>query len=339
MKYTLIIAVYNRLSEIKELLETAELLDFAREKFELLFVDDGSSDGLIKFLDQYSSTSGLSIRYIQQKNQGPGAARNNGMANSTSDYFIFNDSDLLYPSNYLQELDKAVTRENYDAFGGPDDCHPSFSPLLKAINYSMTSFIGTGGTRGAKKSVTKFYPRSFSMGIKREVYQNIGGMNMLRHGQDMDFSARIYEAGYKVGLIPDAIVFHKRRTSIRKFFKQIFNWGIARINLGKLHDGMLKPVHFIPAVIVALSIFTILASPISSIARQLLSIGIIGLVCVLIFAFFQSFKRYKNIKVSALSMITLFIQIYAYGLGTWSGILQSMNGHKTVEGFTKDYYK
>ncbi len=338
-KYTLIIAVYNRLQEVKELLETAELIKFDRKKFEIFFVDDGSSDGFISFLDNYQSNSGLNIRYIQQKNQGPGAARNNGMKNSRSEYFVFNDSDLLYPSNYLKELDKGVVENNFDAFGGPDDCHPSFSPLLKAINYSMTSFIGTGGTRGSKKSVTKFYPRSFNMGLKKEVFEKIGGMNQLRHGQDMDFSARIYEAGFKVGLIPNAVVFHKRRTSLKRFFKQIFNWGVARINLNRLHPSMSKPIHFAPAFIVFMSILFLILSLFSPIARFFTQIGIFGLFALLVFAFFQSFGMYKSIKVSFLSMITLFIQVYAYGLGTLSALVKSIFNKGTIKGFSKDYYK
>jgi len=239
----------------------------------------------------------------------------------------------------LRTLDNDLILNDFDAFGGPDDCHPSFPPLLKAINYSMTSFIGTGGTRGSKKSVTKFYPRSFNMGIKKTVYDKIGGMNALRHGQDMDYSARIYEAGFKVGLIPDAVVFHKRRTSIRKFFKQIFNWGIARINLGKLHPGMSKLVHFIPTIIVGATISVFLLAPFFKVALLLLQLGLLFLCTILGFAFFQSYFQYKSLKVAFLSMITLLIQVYAYGLGTWSGLLQSLKGEKTIKGFTKDYYK
>lgn len=339
LKYTLIVAVYNRIDEVKELLKSAENLDFERDKFEILFVDDGSSDGFTSYIDNYNSPTGLSIRYITQKNKGPGEARNNGMRNSNSDYFIFNDSDLLYPPNYLREIDKSLLVNNYDAFGGPDDCHPSFSPLLKAINYAMTSFIGTGGTRGGKKSISKkFYPRSYSMGIKKEVFENIGGMNKLRHGQDMDFSARIYKAGYKVGLIPDAVVFHKRRTSLKRFYKQIFNWGVARINLGKMHEGMLKPVHFIPAFIVFFTILVPILALVSSFFYYLFLIGAIGLASILVFAFVQSFLQYKILKTSFLSIVTLLIQVYAYGLGTWSGILQSLLGKKEVKGFTKNYY-
>lgn len=340
MKYTLIIPVFNRLDEVKELLVSAEKLDFDREKFEILFVDDGSSDGFSSYIDNYNSATGLNIRYIIQKNKGPGEARNNGMRNSQSQYFIFNDSDILYPSDYLEKIDFSLEENNFDAFGGPDDCHPSFSPLLKAINYAMTSFIGTGGTRGGKKSISKkFYPRSYSMGVKKEIFQNIGGMNTLRHGQDMDFSARIYKAGYKVGLIPDAVVFHKRRTSLKRFYKQIFNWGVARINLGKMHEGMLKPVHFLPASIVLFTVLIPLLALFFSSLKPLLFLLVLGLLGVLSIAFIQSFGQYRILKTSLLSMVTLLIQVYAYGLGTWSGIIQSLSGKKEVKGFTKNYYK
>ena len=153
MKYSIIIAVYNRLEEVKELLESAEKLEGDRRLFELLFVDDGSKDGFKEFIEQYRSASGLQIRAIYQQNQGPGAARNYGMSKAQGEYFIFVDSDCMFPPQWLAEIEKAQNEHYYDAFGGPDTCHPSFSPLLKAINYSMTSFIGTGGTRGNKKHV------------------------------------------------------------------------------------------------------------------------------------------------------------------------------------------
>ena len=262
------------------------------------------------------------------------------MRNAKGTYFIFIDSDCIIPPDYLRLVNNYLNKNPVDAFGGPDDCHPSFPPLLKAINYSMTSFLGTGGTRGgSKKAVTKFYPRSFNMGISREIFENIGGMNKLRHGQDMDLSARIYEAGYKVGLISDAKVYHKRRTNLRRFYKQIFNWGVARINLGRAHEGMLKPIHLAPAVIVAGIIVTIILAIFFWWARYgLLLIGI-GAIGVATLAFLQSFAKYKNLKVALLSIVTLFLQVYAYGSGTLSGLWQWALGKTTVEGYTKNYYK
>jgi len=338
IKYSIIIAVYNRLDEVKELLNSAEKMDGEREIFELLFVDDGSNDGFKEWISKYKSASGLKTRAIFQQNQGPGAARNFGMKNSKAQYYIFVDSDCMFPYDWMTKVHEAVKTHRYDAFGGPDSCHPSFSPLLKAINYSMTSFIGTGGTRGSKKSVGKFYPRSFNMGISRQVYKTIGGMGGLRHGQDMDYSARIYNAGFKVGLIPNAIVFHKRRTSLKKFFKQIFNWGVARINLGRRHRSMLKPVHFLPmGVIIGLLMLAIFTLIVTELSALLWSITLAAFIFICLFAFFQSLFKYKNLKASFLSIITLNIQVFAYGLGLIWGLINALKG-KEVKGFSKNYY-
>ena len=340
MKYSIIIAVYNRLDEVKELLDSAERMEGARELFEFLFVDDGSKDGFREFIEQYRSASGLQIRAVYQKNQGPGAARNHGMREAKGDYFIFVDSDCMFPPHWLREIEKVQNEHHYDAFGGPDTCHPSFSPLLKAINYSMTSFIGTGGTRGNKKHVGRFYPRSFNMGISREVHDTIGEMGGLRHGQDMDYSMRIYNAGFNVGLIPDAYVYHKRRTSIPKFFRQIFNWGVARINLSRRHPHTLKVVHLLPALLILglfglaiVTCFTGLIFPI----RVLWSIAGCGLLAVCLLAFLQSLGKYHSLAVAFLSIITLLIQVFAYGFGLLWGGWNALLG-KEVRGFSKNYY-
>ncbi|MCB0509709.1 MAG: glycosyltransferase [Bacteroidetes bacterium] len=338
MKYSLIIAVYDRLDEVKELLASAEDLVFPRKEFEILFVDDGSKDGFKEYIEAYVSPSSLNLRAIYQENKGPGEARNNGMANSQAAYFIFVDSDCMFPKEWLQKIDEALVANAWDAFGGPDTAHSSFPPLLQAINYSMTSFLGTGGTRGSKKSLAKFYPRSFNMGIRREVFEKIGGMNRLRHGQDMDFSARIYKAGFKVGLIADAFVYHKRRTSLKKFFKQIFNWGVARINLAFSHPEMLKPIHFIPTFLVLGYLFLGLLSNISPFFHSLWQVLILAHLGVCILAFVQAFSISKQLIVALYAIITLNIQVFAYGLGMLYALLQKLRGTEEAKGFVKNYY-
>lgn len=338
MKYSIIVAVYNRLGEVKELLESAEQLNFPREDFEIFFVDDGSQDGFKDFIESYQSPSGLLTRAVYQKNQGPGAARNNGMQNSGSAYFIFVDSDCMFPPNYLEELDKRVS--DFDACGGPDTDHPSFSPLLKAISYSMTSFIGTGGTRGGGEKVGKFYPRSFNMCLSRKVYEKIGGMGALRHGQDMDFSARIVEAGFTTGLIKDAFVYHKRRTSLAKFYRQIFNWGVARINLGLMHPFLSKPVHFLPALvvlgIVMMAIISLLIPQLAGVIWSVMGLGFAG-ICL--FAFCESGIKNRSFKIGVLSIFTLNIQVFAYGFGLIKALWQTkVLGKQEAEGFVRNYY-
>ncbi len=325
MKYTIIVPVYNRTNEVAELLQSAEQLNYNRDNFEILFVDDGSSDDLEKFIHSYSSESKLTIRYIYQGNTGPAEARNNGMANSSGDYFLFLDSDCLLPPQWLNKIDSALAEHQYDAFGGPDTFHESFSPVLKAINYSMTSFIGTGGIRGSEKSVEKFYPRSFNMGVSRKVYETIGGMRLRYYGEDTDFSARIYEAGFKVGLIPEAFVYHKRRTSLPKFFKQISKIGLSRIVLGKLHKNMLKPIHLLPAfLILGLIFLLILTLVLPTIFSLLWFVVLLGLAGICLLAFYQSYKMYGSVKVGLLSIVALNIQVFGYGYGLLKGIWQFM---------------
>ena len=231
-KYSVIVPSYNRLNEIQDLVQSFQVLSFDRKKFEVIIVDDGSTDRTIEFLKKYMLGANFELKYCSQKNQGPGAARNTGMEKGDGDFFIFIDSDCIIPENWLFEIDKNLNQSSAEAYGGPDTFRDDFSPTLKAINYSMTSFITTGGLRGKKgKKLAKFYPRSFNMGLSRKLSEKIGGFGYLRHGQDIEFSHRIIKSGAEVLFIESAFVYHKRRTNIRRFYKQVFNWGVARINL------------------------------------------------------------------------------------------------------------
>ena len=216
---SIIVPAYNRADEIDEFLYSFEKQ--SAKNFEIIVVDDGSTDNTKTVVETHKHK--LDLKYFFQQNKGPGVARNSGMEKAKGDIFVFIDSDCTVPENYIKNLTRHLENEDFDAFGGPDTSHKDFSPFLKAVNYSMTSFIGTGGTRGSKgKQLAKYYPRSFNMGIKKKVYEKIGGMNALRHGQDMEFSNRIYTAGFKILYFDDVKVFHKRRTNLKKFFKQIF---------------------------------------------------------------------------------------------------------------------
>ncbi|MCF7911170.1 MAG: glycosyltransferase [Candidatus Cloacimonetes bacterium] len=336
---SIIVPVYNRAEEIAEFLSSFCNQDI-KTGFEIIIVDDGSTDELNEVLAQY--TGKLQIRYFHQQNQGPGAARNRGMAEAAGELMVFIDSDCTVPADYISKLQVALSEDSFDAFGGPDTQREDFPPFLKAVNYSMTSFIGTGGTRGsAKRSVAKYYPRSFNMGIRRRVYEKIGGMNALRHGQDMEFSNRIYKAGFRVIFLPELQVFHKRRTNLRRFFKQIFNWGVTRINLGTIDRAMLKPVHALPAVILIIFLGTVVGAVFFNILRSLLLLEAVLGVFVALFSFTQSAIRNHSLLVGCLSVLTLFTQVLAYGSGFITGLVKKLFLPKGewVSGFRRKYYK
>lgn len=339
-RFSIIIPSYNRADEIIDLLSSLQVQTVEHDWFEVLVVDDGSTDDTEQQIREFSSKIDFHLRFFRRDHEGPGAARNYGMAQAEGEFFLFIDSDCLADAEWLKEIDLAITRENPDAFGGPDAVLDSFTPLQKAIDYSMTSFLTTGGMRGhSKKRLAKFYPRSFNMGIRREIYAKLGGMGKLRHGQDIEFSRRIVASGAKVIYIPKAIVYHKRRTSLRKFFRQMFNWGVARINLSYFDKGNLEPLHFIPAIATVgytlLTIFTLLTGFFLEIWLGITGLAL--LVCIGIFI--HGSIKYRSLKVGWLAPVISVCQIFAYGLGFTINYFRRMILRKgEFTGFTKKYY-
>lgn len=308
MFFSIIIPLYNRPQEIDELLETLCMQTYMQ--FEVLVIEDGSVKDAKEIVQRYSDR--LDISYFYKENAGQGFARNYGFERAKGDYFVIFDSDCLIPEDYLETVKDYLFDHHLDAYGGPDAAHHSFTAVQKAISYGMTSPFTTGGIRGNKNHVGQFHPRSFNMGVSREVWEKVGGFKLTRLGEDIEYSIRIHESGFKIGLIPGARVFHKRRTSMMQFYKQIHFFGRARINIYKHFPSELKLVHFFPAVFTLGVIFTLLFNIFYS---PLAYLGNAILLAYFMLIFFHSWTVNKSLKVAFLSIISSFIQLTAYGLG------------------------
>lgn len=347
MKYSIIVPVYNRPDEVDELLESLCKQSF--KDFEVIIVEDGSSVACKEVCDKYMER--LDLKYFLKQNSGPGQSRNYGAERSKGEYLIVLDSDVVLPEDYLQAVEDELLRQSADAFGGPDRAHDSFTDTQKAISYSMTSFFTTGGIRGGKKKLDKFYPRSFNMGIRRDVYMQLGGFSKMRFGEDIDFSIRIFDAGYKCRLFPDAWVWHKRRTDMRKFFRQVYNSGIARINLHKRHPDSMKLVHLLPMVF---TVGVILLFLIACFGRVMMVYGnpadfydwywlvIAALSPILLYSlliFIDSALQNKSMHIGFISIGAAFVQLFGYGLGFieawWK---RCVLGKDEFQAFEKNFY-
>ena len=308
MFFSVIIPLYNRPQEIDELLATLTKQTYTQ--FEVLVIEDGSVQDAKAIVDKYADQ--LDLRYFVKPNEGQGFTRNFGFKLAKGDYFVIFDSDCLIPADYLETVKDYLFEHQLDAYGGPDAAHESFTPIQKAISYAMTSPFTTGGIRGNKKHIGQFHPRSFNMGVSREVWEQVGGFKLTRLGEDIEYSIRIHEAGFKIGLIPAAQVFHKRRTSFSQFYKQLHFFGRARINIYKHFPAELKLVHFFPAFFTLGLIFTLLLN---------LVYMPLAYICNIVFLFyfgllfFHAWSVNRSIKVAYLSVIAAFIQLTAYGLG------------------------
>lgn len=329
MKYSFIIPVYNRPDEVDELLDSLTRQTF--RDFEVVVVEDGSVVPCKDIVDKYADR--LSIHYYNKANSGPGQTRNYGVDRANGEYMLILDSDCILPDRYLEAVESELEKQKADAFGGPDRAHESFTDVQKAINYAMTSFFTTGGIRGGKKKLDKFYPRSFNMGVRKDVYQALGGFSKMRFGEDIDFSIRIFKGGYQCRLFPEAWVWHKRRTDLKKFFKQVHNSGIARINLYKKYPESLKLVHMLPALFTLGVVFLLLASLFWG-----GSLSLLFLFALIVFV--DASMQNKSLKIGLLAIAASFIQLTGYG----SGFLRAwwkrcVCGKSEFAAFEKNFYQ
>lgn len=315
MRYSIIVPVYNRPLEIDDLLMSLTNQTF--QDFEVLVIEDGSTELCQAVVNKYRSE--LKIRYFKKENSGQGFSRNYGFKKAKGDYLVVFDSDCLIPPHYFESVNSRLAKSPLDCWGGPDKAHSEFTSVQKAINYSMTSIFTTGGIRGSSGQPHNYLPRSFNMGISREVYEKTGGYRITRMGEDLEFSVRIKKEGFTAELIDDAFVYHKRRTDLKQFFKQLFFFGRARINLARYHPEQITLLHTLPLLFsigLILSLFTLLFA-----VPALRHLIFLYLLFALIIAV-DSYKKEKDIKVSFLSVPAAFIQLTGYGLGFGQELLQ-----------------
>jgi len=311
MKYSIVVPVYNRPDEVDELLESLSSQTF--KDFEVVIVEDGSKITCKDVCEKYANI--LDLHYYYKENSGPGQSRNYGVERARGEYVLIVDSDAVAPRGFMQAIDDELQRQPSDAWGGPDAAHESFTDVQKAISYAMTSFFTTGGIRGGKKQLDKFYPRSFNLGIRREAYLALGGFSKTRfskmslYGEDIDFSIRIYKAGYSCRLFPEAWVWHKRRTDFRKFWRQVYNSGYARVNLWRMYPEALKPVHALP------SVFTVGVAALLLLAPFTCALSLVLLLLYALLILIDSSIQSKSLKVGILSVAAVFVQLIGYGIG------------------------
>jgi glycosyltransferase involved in cell wall biosynthesis len=307
-KYSIIIPVYNRPDEISELLES--LTHQTHQNFEVIVVEDGSSISCEHIVKKYQSS--FPVLYFRKQNEGPGPARNYGYQKAKGDYFVAFDSDCIIPPNYFVAVESALAQYHFDAWGGPDRAHENFTIIQRAMGYTMSSVLTTGGIRGGKKRVGWFQPRSFNMGIARVVFEKTGGFAFARFAEDIEFSIRMKNAGFNVGLIEEAYVFHKRRTSFSQFFQQVSNFGKGRALIGKVHPREVKLTHWFPTVFTA----GIIAMALSLfISRTLFMIGLAGFTLYFAAIFLHALAVNRNLLVALYAVPSALIQLTGYGAG------------------------
>ncbi len=322
LDFSFIIPVFNRPDEVNELLESFTLLegDFS---FEIVIVEDGSNIDCKAIVTSYIDR--LNISYYFKPNSGPGDSRNFGMKKAKGNYYIILDSDCLLPKHYLLAVKNSLDNEFVDCFGGPDAAHHSFTSLQKAINFAMTSFITTGGIRGGKTKVDKFQPRSFNMGLSKAAFEASGGFGVIHPGEDPDLSIRLINLGFKTKLINEAFVYHKRRISWSKFYKQVNKFGLVRPILNQWHPKTAKLVYWLPTLFCLGFLASIILFGLG------IDLGLKLYALYFIVAFILALISSKSLLVAIQAIIAIVIQFFGYGYGFLKSTLALKFTKKTPE--------
>lgn len=308
MFFSLIIPVYNRPDDLREVLDGLAAQTYTN--FEVIVVESGSAIKSDQVVEDFRDR--LNLHYAPTGNHGQGFSRNHGMAQAQGDYFIILDSDIIIPPQYLETIHHHLESDYLDAFGGPDRAHASFTPVQKAVDFALTSYLTTGGTRGNKRQAATYQPRSFNMGFSRAVYEATQGFALPNCGEDIELSIRIQKLGYRTGLIPGAYVYHKRKDALKGFFQQMVWFGKSRINLHRIYPDSLKALHLIPLLFygyVAIMLLAFIALP--GIGKAMFILLIAYALAVLVAATF----RYRSLVVGLLSVVTAFTVFVGYGYG------------------------
>ncbi len=328
---SIVVAIFNRKDELFELLNS--LIAQTDKDFEVIIVDDGSFVDLVPTVETFKEM--LNIQYFKKANSGPGLSRNYGANRAKNDWLVFVDSDVIVEKDYIENIKKNLEKTDCAAFGGADKAHKGFNILQKAISYSMTSVFTTGGIRGNKKAVTKFQPRSFNMGVNKEIFLSIGGFSEMRIGEDPDLSMTIWENGYQTAFFDDIGVYHKRRTDLGKFSKQVYQFGCARPILNQRHPDYVKPTFWFPTLFLLGYVAGILEYFLLQKGFVLACYGFYTLVI-----FLHALYLTKNIAIAAQAIITTYIQMFSYGYGFLeSWIKLNVLRMKPEDAFPKHFYK
>lgn len=328
---SIVVAIFNRKDELFELLNS--LIAQTDKDFEVIIVDDGSIIDLLPTVETFKEM--LEIQYFKKENSGPGLSRNYGARRAKNDWLVFVDSDVIVEKDYIENIKKNLEKTDCAAFGGADKAHKGFNILQKAISYSMTSVFTTGGIRGNKKAVTKFQPRSFNLGVNKEIFLSIGGFSEMRIGEDPDLSMTIWEKGYKTAFFDDIGVYHKRRTDLGKFSKQVYQFGCARPILNQRHPDYVKTTFWFPTLFLLGYVAGILEYFLLQKGFVLACYGFYTLVI-----FLHALYLTKNVAIAAQAIITTYIQMFSYGYGFLeSWVKLNVLKMKPEDAFPKHFYK
>ncbi len=218
--FSIIIPTYNRPAELALCLEALCRLDYPRERFEVIVVDDGSKTSLqpsvARFLDQ------LDVTLLTQANAGPAAARNKGASQAKGEFLAFIDDDCMTSPDWLQKLVNRFAEVPDQAIGGrtlnplPENSYSTASQNLIDAGYAYHNPLPSQASFFASNNLT----------VPAACFHSVGGFDItFKTSEDRDFCDRWRHQGFQMTYAPEILIYHSHHLNFRTFWRQHFNYG------------------------------------------------------------------------------------------------------------------
>ena len=313
---SIIISVYNEEKTLQQCLDSLLVLQYPN--YEVIMVNDASKDNTLAILQEYQQKNNKIKVVTYPVNKGVPGARNEGMKVAKGDIFVFTDADATFvPEWPLKLIEPLVNNPKIGATGGRDIAPPNQPLVHKCIDYTLTSFIGTAGLRGAKVRLAKYSVTGCNFAVKREVVGKVGmhDERIRWRGEEKEWCQRMREGGYEIQFVPESYILHYRRISLKSFWTQTYKSGKARFDILKVAPGSFQLIHIIPSLFVLYLLITGLFSIISSYSFTIFTLALGIYLVVLIIQSALGTLRIKKMNSLFIVPLTTVIMHFAYGLG------------------------
>jgi glycosyltransferase involved in cell wall biosynthesis len=313
-----VVATLDGAQTLPALLTACASQDFA-EPFEVVVVDDGSTDGTAVVAERMGAT------VVRQENRGPASARNAGWKREGADWILFTDSDCVPRRDWVRLLVSAL-RDGASVVAGSYGIANPGNWLAEAIHAEIV-------WRHARLRDTIDFAGSFNLGARREALEAVGGFDesfAAPSAEDNDLSYRWGRAGYSIRFVRTALVDHRHPTSLRRYLREQERHGYWRVRLYRSHptrirgDGYAGAIDFAPPV---LAVGSIVALPFLVFGTNALGVAALCFAMIVILQNVLAFRVASHTRSSAaLALVGVgTLRAYARGWGLVRGIVRSLS--------------
>ena len=253
---SILIPTKNNGDVLEQCLESIERLDYPKDDVEVLIVDGHSTDNTVEIARKH----GCNIMY---ENVGTrGGACNIGVKLAEGDFIVFTDADCVVPKDWLNSLVKHFNEEKVACIGGPNITPEGDAEFAKCVG-TVLSFLSKPGSRyglNIDRVTETFHNSGCNVAYRKSAIEEAGWFNeKLITCEDEELDYRISEKGYKILYTPYAKVYHYRRPTWKRFYKQAYRYAVGRMQAIRLHRKMGKWYHYIvPILILAITALFVL---------------------------------------------------------------------------------